>query len=135
MQLDNILGYSPRTYLMSHGGIYMIRSITTGRVYIGQTISFWDRVSAHRTALRNDKHSIALLQTDWNAYGAKNFKFEVLIAFRHTLFVQGYIEPEQMTDLEIEYWEQHKSNCYNARKPYLSSWKALEPYRPRHRAA
>src|SRR5690349_4837011 len=112
MQIDNILGHSPRTYMMNHGGIYVIRNIISDCVYIGQTTSFYLRIGGHVTALRNNKHKTPMLQSDWNTHGADNFKFEVLIAFRQSLFARGYIEREQLSDLEIEYWQQYQHNCY-----------------------
>ena len=135
MQIDNVLGYSPRTYLAHHGGVYAIRNLINDRVYIGQTTRFLDRMATHNVFLRNNKHSIPQMQLDWNTHGDDNFKFEVLIGFRQELFCRGYIEREEMTSLEVQFWKQHKHNCYNLRKPYLSSWVAREPYRPWLRAS
>ena len=59
-------------------GIYMIKNILDGKVYIGSTKKFTDRFHQHRGKLRGNKHFCIHLQRAWNRDGEKNFVFEIL---------------------------------------------------------
>lgn len=65
--------------LNSTFGIYQIRQISTGRIYIGSTSrNFYDRFSKHKSDLNNKKHSSIFLQRCWNQSTESDFSFEVL---------------------------------------------------------
>lgn len=65
--------------LKSKKGIYQIRQISSGKVYVGSTVrNFYDRLCAHRSVLRRNKHSSIYLQRSWNQYGEDDFVFEIL---------------------------------------------------------
>lgn len=56
-------------------GIYGIRNIHNGKVYVGQTLlSFGDRKDHHFSMLRHGKHSNKKLQADWDIYGEISFE-------------------------------------------------------------
>lgn len=59
-------------------GIYKITCIPTGKVYIGQSCSIYDRWYMHKWELNKQKHSNKYLQYAWNKYGEKNFVFDIL---------------------------------------------------------
>ena len=60
-------------------GIYAIRQLSTGKMYVGSTHrNFYDRFCSHRSALRRGKHSSILLQRAWDKHGESDFTFEVL---------------------------------------------------------
>lgn len=60
-------------------GIYRIKNIINGWVYIGQTFSgFQKRCWQHRWKLRMGVHDNKPLQADWNKYGEQYFEFEVV---------------------------------------------------------
>ncbi len=59
-------------------GIYGIRHIESGRVYVGQSIDVNRRFTEHKSELRNDKHYNLYLQRAWNKYGELAFSFIVL---------------------------------------------------------
>ena len=60
-------------------GIYGIRNIKSGRIYVGQTIyNFGDRRDAHFSMLRNGKHPVKKMQEDFNYLGCTNFEFVIL---------------------------------------------------------
>jgi hypothetical protein len=59
-------------------GVYQIRCIPTGQVYIGSTVDLRARWSQHRWSLRCGKHQNSFLQRAWNKYGETNFEFSVL---------------------------------------------------------
>lgn len=59
--------------------VYAIRNKTTGKVYIGSTItSFNKRWSYHIYRLNKNKHINIFLQRAWNKYGKDNFIFEII---------------------------------------------------------
>jgi len=60
------------------GGVYQIKNLKNGKIYIGSAKCFQVRASQHQTQLKNQKHSNKHLQASWNKYGSKNFLFEVL---------------------------------------------------------
>jgi group I intron endonuclease len=60
-------------------GVYCIRHIENGRLYIGSTTqSFQTRWSVHKCNLEANKHHSVHLQRAWTKYGSKSFVFEVL---------------------------------------------------------
>lgn len=62
-------------------GVYSIRCIVSGRVYVGSTFSkggIARRWSTHRSTLRNGKSPCVRLQNEWEKYGEGNFVFEML---------------------------------------------------------
>lgn len=60
-------------------GIYQIRNLIDGKVYIGQTQErFMRRYWHHRWKLNDGSHDNLLLQTAWDTDGEDQFVFEVL---------------------------------------------------------
>lgn len=60
------------------GGIYQIRNIENGKIYIGSAKSFKKRAYQHSSLLKTDKHTNSHLQASWNKHGKDAFVFEVL---------------------------------------------------------
>ena len=58
--------------------VYTILNKETGRKYVGQTTFFYGRVRTHKSRLKSAQHANALLQEDWNKYGADAFEFAVV---------------------------------------------------------
>lgn len=59
-------------------GIYSIRNLVTGKVYVGQSKSCTIRWRGHLWSLKNDQHGNVHLQASFNRYGVENFQYEVL---------------------------------------------------------
>lgn len=59
-------------------GIYQIRNLVTGDIYVGSATRLLVRKSQHFTTLDKQKHYNIVLQRAWNKYGATNFEFEIL---------------------------------------------------------
>jgi group I intron endonuclease len=60
-------------------GVYRIRNIVNGKVYIGSTTdSFSQRFSNHISQLNLGKHGNPHLLRSWKKYGADTFVFEIL---------------------------------------------------------
>ena len=60
-------------------GIYMIKNLKNGKVYIGQSVDVRSRWYAHKNDLRKKSHKNIKLQNAWNKYGEENFSFEVIL--------------------------------------------------------
>lgn len=67
-------------------GIYKIKNKVNHKVYIGESVDIKARWSKHRSDLRKGTHHSKYLQTDWNRYGEKAFKFSVVERFWFTRF-------------------------------------------------
>lgn len=80
-------------------GIYCIKNISTGKVYIGQTTEISKRIYDHLSRLRNNCHHNDYLQKAWNKYGEKDFEFTVL----------RICSVEDLDEAEIFYIEQYNS--------------------------
>lgn len=85
-------------------GIYIIRSISNNKVYIGQSYGIESRINKHLRCLRNGNHINKHLQSTYNIYGEDNFKFDVV----ETL--DNNVDNEIITERE-QYWiDFYKSN-------------------------
>lgn len=58
-------------------GIYLVTCLETGEQYIGQSRDISTRWQAHRTLLKQGRHT-RLWQEAWDRYGADAFTWEVL---------------------------------------------------------
>lgn len=66
-------------FLLCKRGIYQIRQLSTGKLYIGSTANnFYDRMCAHNSVLKRGKHSSTHLQRAWDKYGKNDFVFEIV---------------------------------------------------------
>lgn len=64
---------------MAHAsGIYQIRHVASGRVYVGSAVNIEKRWRDHRRQLAAGKHHSRKLQRAWIKYGAGAFQFEVV---------------------------------------------------------
>ena len=59
-------------------GIYQIRCVISGRIYIGSSRSIYGRWHLHRASLRKNKTDCRLLLEEWRKHGEENFEFSVL---------------------------------------------------------
>lgn len=68
-----IMDSIPRT-----SGVYQIRCIPTGKVYIGSAIDLVKRRNSHWKDLKDRRHHNIHLQRAWDKYGEASFIFEVV---------------------------------------------------------
>ena len=56
-------------------GIYCIKNLENGKIYIGKSVNIKNRWISHRNTLKNNKHDNSYLQNSWNKYGESSFVF------------------------------------------------------------
>lgn len=80
----------------SKSGVYLIRCLVNGKVYIGSAVNMCTRWSVHRCLLNQNKHKNWRLQKEWNEYGCDQFTWEVL-EYVYNLRVLAQVEDEYIT--------------------------------------
>ena len=64
--------------ITTSSGIYQIRNIVNGKVYVGSAVNIVRRWAKHRNELNLGIHKTSRLQRSWKKHGADKFVFEVL---------------------------------------------------------
>jgi hypothetical protein len=85
-------------------GIYQIRCLVNGKIYVGSAVDLHDRWIGHRNSLRRGEHRNPHLQNAWNLYGEANFDLAILeyVDIRDLLTVeQRWIDETDCTNPEI----------------------------------
>lgn len=59
-------------------GVYAIRNIVSGRIYVGSTSRLNRRWADHKSLLERGKHHSRRLQRSWTKHGPSAFSFEIL---------------------------------------------------------
>lgn len=84
-------------------GIYALRCIPNGRVYVGQTnSSFLDRWLCHQWLLSKHKHN-RFIQRSFDKYGVKSFEIEILECIH---VEDANAQTKKLNDREV-YWIKH----------------------------
>lgn len=81
-------------------GIYKIKNIINGKIYIGLSSNIKQRWRNHKNMLIRNDHFNIFLQRSWNKYGEENFVFEI---------VEECIK-EELSKKEIFYIKLYKTN-------------------------
>ena len=70
---ENVNNFSPKKM-----GIYKIKCLKNGKVYIGQSVNIKKRLIEHIRELEKGTHDNQKMQSSYNKYGGNSFTFEVL---------------------------------------------------------
>lgn len=122
--------FNPQSSALKRGiptspGVYGIRCLITGAIYIGETadkLGLSGRWSKHQQKLNQGKGINKMFQEDWNSYGAQNFEFLV--------FEQGFEwndkekRKKRETELILEFREEGQI-LYNV---FTNDEERLYPY-------
>ena len=73
-------------------GIYQIRNLVNGKIYIGSAVLLIRREKDHFRQLKKDQHPNRKLQRAWNKHGEQNFLFEIVEEVQER---ENLIETEQ----------------------------------------
>lgn len=64
--------------LKNRAGVYQIRNLVNGKIYVGSSKNLYHRCYSHFNMLKNGVHCNVHLQAAYNKYGKENFIFEVI---------------------------------------------------------
>lgn len=85
-------------HILSCSGIYEIKNLHNGKIYIGSAVNLRSRFNLHKTNLKAGKHHSIKLQRAWDKYGEGGFIFTVLAEINDkTLLIQ---EEQKWLDLK-----------------------------------
>ena len=87
-------------------GIYSIRNLVNGKVYIGKSKDLKKRWIWHLSNLKNGNRHNSYLQNSWNKYGEKSFKFEVIKSI-------DFVDDKILSNLEKKYIKEYNSQDAN----------------------
>jgi group I intron endonuclease len=59
-------------------GVFQIKNTSNGKVFLGSSLNLEGPLNRHKFALTMGQHRNAVLQKEWNEYGAGRFVFEIL---------------------------------------------------------
>mgnify|MGYP001583255521 CR=1 FL=1 len=59
-------------------GVFQVKNTVNGKVLLGSSLNLEGPLNSHRFMLEIGRHRNALLQKEWNEYGADTFVFEIL---------------------------------------------------------
>tara|TARA_Y100000592_G_scaffold3462_1_gene5021 strand:- start:1402 stop:1995 length:594 start_codon:yes stop_codon:yes gene_type:complete len=96
-------------------GIYQIKNIINGMMYIGSSVNIQKRWQQHLRLLRKNSHENSHLQNSFNKHGESNFEFSVLIE----------VDREQLLIEEQKYMDDTK--CYDRNVGFNKSITAGHP--------
>ena len=98
---------SPKIIMRVHtsgvSGIYQIKNVVSGRVYIGQAVDVHKRWIVHLHHLRAGTHHCSPLQRSWKKHGESNFEFSVV----------ENVKPDDLTAREQFHMDANKSHVSN----------------------
>jgi group I intron endonuclease len=97
-------GKSQTKKILRSSGVYQIRCLITGQIYIGSAVNMPARWAHHRQSLQRATHRNQHLQEAWNKYGEENFEFTVVEYVKRAFLLrieQEWIDKSQCTDRKI----------------------------------
>jgi group I intron endonuclease len=130
---------------LSKPGIYCIRNVVSGRVYVGSSVNIRSRWKSHRANLNNGRHPGKVMQASWDRHGPDAFEFSVLefVENPHDLIAaeQRWIDALRAVDPELGFnVSPTAGNCLGVKhteetRAKLASSRRGKPKSPEHRKA
>lgn len=99
-------------------GIFLIRNLLNGKVFVDSSINIPGKINRHKFALKAGLHAAKNLQDDWSQAGEDNFEFETLepVEPREDPNYDYKADLETLEDLWLEKLEPYGDKGYNERK-------------------
>jgi len=97
-------------------GIFQIRNLTNGKVFISSSMNLDGIINRHRFQLNASGHPNKALQADWNELGEGKFAFEILEELEPRENLDNRKELAFLEDLWLEKEEPYGERGYNERK-------------------
>jgi group I intron endonuclease len=91
---------------LNQSGIYQIKNLINGLIYIGSATKFRKRWSLHKWQLNKNIHESRHLQYAWNKYGSEAFEFKIL----------EYCDIQSLQKIEQAWLDW--TNCYDPKIGY-----------------
>ena len=110
------VNYKIKENQLIKSGIYSIKNIITGKLYVGSTVKFQERWTRHLSDLNNKKHANKHLQNSFNKHGEFVFTFHIL---EEVEFNSNLIEREQHW---IDFLNPDYNMCKQAGRPPVVEW-------------
>lgn len=108
---------------ITYGGCYEIKNLSSGEVYIGETLDLFARINNHISNLYANRHHCKALQEAFNKYhDFSYFKFTPLYLYE-IKNKNREIEKHNTLYLECAYYLKYKNNkkkLYNTSNPYIA---------------
>lgn len=82
-------------------GVYTIKNIVNGKIYIGSSSDIKSRIRNHLNLLRKGKHHNVILQRSFNKHKEINFKFEIICFCEKNLKL--YLEQQYINTMKPFY--------------------------------
>ena len=84
-------------------GIYQIKNMRNGKLYIGSAKNLQGKINSHKFQLKNGLHRNKEMQREYNEAGEDGFSFEVLDYLKPKEDLKNYDYTEELKILE-EMW-------------------------------
>lgn len=99
-------------------GVYLIRNLVNGKVFVGSTMNLDAVFNSIRFKLYAGAHPSKSLEADWKEYGTGKFEFEVLeeIFPREDANYDYAADLETLEDLWLEKLQPYGDQGYNEKK-------------------
>jgi group I intron endonuclease len=94
-------------------GIYMIKNLVNGTIYIGSSVNIKKRWEDHKELLKKNKHPNHYLQNSYNKHGKGAFKFSII----EECGIDKLIERDQYW---VD-WYRNNGKVYNIRLDFIGS--------------
>lgn len=101
-------------------GVYIIKCLKNGKIYIGSSFNIIKRIDNHFKKLKNKKHINRHLQASYDLYGKDNFTWEIL----EQCDINFLLDREQ-------FW-MDKTQCYDRRFGFNNCRKSDRPLGYKH---